>query len=426
MRRLQPRLIGALVLVAWIASRAREAGADVGRPDLDLGGFIESSYTVRLADAACGETRACELMLGEQHLQARLAAYSALGDAEGLFQGRVDVMHDLVLGRSSLDPLELYVDAKYRDVLVRIGRQIITWGSGDLLFVNDVFPKDWESFYLGRSLEYLKLGVDAVRITAPHLDLVLVPRTVLDRAPGRDRFVLPDSPWARLPVGTSEYPLSLKDGEVALRLSGMLAGWEFNLYGAWTHLHEGVVVPDDLESPMAVEVRAPRLLSIGGSIAGAVPGGLWNLEGGYRRAQEDPAGTDPIIPNSSLKVFTGYAHGLWQDAAIGIQASLETMLQHGEYLSSRPAGAPRDPKYDWLFTFRFTQQLFGQTLDLGTFLVWGATQRDAYALIYAHYRYNDVLSLDVVSNLFFGANRFSSFGGLVENTNLHSSIRYAF
>jgi hypothetical protein len=42
---------------------------------------------------------------------------------------------------------------------------IITWGVGDLLFINDVFPKDWESFFSGRPPEYLKLGVDGALVT---------------------------------------------------------------------------------------------------------------------------------------------------------------------------------------------------------------------------------------------------------------------
>ena len=33
---------------------------------------------------------------------------------------------------------------------IKLGRQILTWGTGDLLFINDLFPKDWESFFIGR------------------------------------------------------------------------------------------------------------------------------------------------------------------------------------------------------------------------------------------------------------------------------------
>ena len=47
---------------------------------------------------------------------------------------------------------------------MRAGRQIITWGLGDLIFINDVFPKDYEAFFSGRPMEYMKKGVDGVKI----------------------------------------------------------------------------------------------------------------------------------------------------------------------------------------------------------------------------------------------------------------------
>ncbi|MCH8060286.1 MAG: hypothetical protein IIA11_07480, partial [Proteobacteria bacterium] len=33
---------------------------------------------------------------------------------------------------------------------LKLGRQIQTWGTGDLLFLNDLFPKDFVSFFAGR------------------------------------------------------------------------------------------------------------------------------------------------------------------------------------------------------------------------------------------------------------------------------------
>ena len=48
---------------------------------------------------------------------------------------------------------------------VSIGRQVQTWGTGDLLFLNDLFPKDFQSFFSGRDDEYLKAPGNAIRIT---------------------------------------------------------------------------------------------------------------------------------------------------------------------------------------------------------------------------------------------------------------------
>ncbi len=52
------------------------------------------------------------------------------------------------------------------DTDVKVGRQILTWGTGDLVFINDLFPKDWVSFFIGRDVEYLKAPSDALKVSA--------------------------------------------------------------------------------------------------------------------------------------------------------------------------------------------------------------------------------------------------------------------
>ena len=68
---------------------------------------------------------------------------------------------------------------------ITLGRQILTWGTGDLVFINDLFPKDWVSFFIGRDVEYLKAPSDALKVSAfsgwANLDLVYTPRFDADR-----------------------------------------------------------------------------------------------------------------------------------------------------------------------------------------------------------------------------------------------------
>ena len=70
---------------------------------------------------------------------------------------------DLNTGDGFIDLRELNILFTPIDIMdVKAGRQILTWGTGDLLFINDLFPKDWNSFLLGRDEEYLKAPSDAV------------------------------------------------------------------------------------------------------------------------------------------------------------------------------------------------------------------------------------------------------------------------
>ena len=98
----------------------------------------------------------------EERAQLKL---DATGDAWRLL-AKGDLAYDH-LGRQNESELrEGYVDYAGDNWDLRLGRQVITWGLGDLVFVNDFFPKDHEALFAGRPLEYLKRGVDAVKLGA--------------------------------------------------------------------------------------------------------------------------------------------------------------------------------------------------------------------------------------------------------------------
>ncbi|MCK5556783.1 MAG: hypothetical protein KAJ01_00280, partial [Candidatus Hydrogenedentes bacterium] len=96
--------------------------------------------------------------------------------------------HELRLeeGRGWLDLREASYALTPTDFMdVKVGRQILTWGTGDMLFINDLFPKDWNSFFIGRDEEYLKAPSDAVKVSLysepANLDVVYTPRFDADR-----------------------------------------------------------------------------------------------------------------------------------------------------------------------------------------------------------------------------------------------------
>ena len=94
----------------------------------------------------------------------------------------------------------------------KLGRQVLTWGTGDLLFLNDLFPKDWVSFFAGRDDEYLKAPSNTVRMTwyndAFNVDLAWTPVFEPDEFLTGERFsfffplagrrVAPDPPLSAL------------------------------------------------------------------------------------------------------------------------------------------------------------------------------------------------------------------------------------
>ena len=98
------------------------------------------------------------------------------------------------------------------DIDVKIGRQVQTWGTGDLVFLNDLFPKDWVSFFAGREDEYLKAPGNSIRLTrfssVVNVDFVWAPKFEPDNYLTGERFSF-FSPLAGGNV-TPEPPLSAR------------------------------------------------------------------------------------------------------------------------------------------------------------------------------------------------------------------------
>src|SRR3972149_8266122 len=141
-----------------------------------------------------------------------------------------DVAYDH-LGRNDEGELrEGYADYSAGNWDFRAGRQVITWGLGDLVFVNDVFPKDHEALFAGRPLEYLKRGVDAVKLGVyPGLasfELVVAPTFRESRTPDPNRFWLFDP----LPAVTNRETVKPGQGDVGLRIYRDIAGYDAALY----------------------------------------------------------------------------------------------------------------------------------------------------------------------------------------------------
>jgi hypothetical protein len=96
------------------------------------------------------------------------------------FKVKADAWADGITEKGEFDPREAWVFVSPLDAVdIKMGRQVLTWGTGDLVFLNDLFPKDWQSFFLGRDSEYLKAPSDALKFSfftgLANLDLVYTP-----------------------------------------------------------------------------------------------------------------------------------------------------------------------------------------------------------------------------------------------------------
>ena len=137
----------------------------------ELYGFVEYATGANVVDGDVPSPAGGNLpdyIMRELRLQLKSDLYGDVGEAHF----RVDILADEV----RQDETEVIVREGYvkfnafdNNLEVRAGRQPTTWGTGDLLFINDLFPKDYVSFFVGRDDEYLKSPRRAPEIGRAHV-----------------------------------------------------------------------------------------------------------------------------------------------------------------------------------------------------------------------------------------------------------------
>ena len=265
---------------------------------------------------------------------------------------------------------------------VKAGRQILTWGTGDLIFINDVFAKDYQSFFIGRDDQYLKAPQDAIRIEyysgLGNFNFVYTPRFEPNRFPvgGRLSYY---NPFAGDIVG-EEFPFEVvspdpkvKNGEFAARYQrqiGAFAAAGYFYTGYYKNPLGAVPVPGG-----AVAVY-PRLNLFGASLRGAIWGGVLWLEGGYYDSRDDADGDNPMMPNSSMSGLFGSERQVASNLTANLQWQVDAMMDYDTYEAGQMAmgGHVRD-EIRHLLTTRITKLLSSELLMLQAFMFLLADRR---------------------------------------------------
>ena len=312
---------------------------------------------------------------------------------------------------------------------VKIGRQILTWGTGDLLFLNDLFPKDWVSFLIGRDEEYLKAPSDAVKVSLfndiANMDLVYTPRFDPDRYIKGERV----SYWndalqaitGRNAVVHADIPNDWFDqDELALRIYRMVKGYEIALYGYFGYWKSPAGQAGDGRAAF------PGLNVFGASVRGNIFKGIGNIEVAYYDSEDDREGDDPFVRNSEFRLLVGYEQELVTDFTASVQYYLEQMQDYGSYRDSIYPGMEYKDKNRHVFTLRLTRLLMNQNLTLSLFTFYSPSDRDGYLRPSVEYKVNDYWTVSAGGNLFFRNEDATFYGQFHTNSNLYAAVRYAF
>jgi len=367
-----------------------------------------------------------DMSIMENRLQLDLSSYPDWGD----LKVKGDVFGDLVTEQADFDLREANVFISPLDFMdLKVGRQILTWGTGDLIFINDLFPKDWQSFFIGRDNEYLKAPSDALKASLfgdwANFDFVYTPQFDPDRHIDGSRLSYWNSNLNRLAgedavIHTDKPNGWFKDSELAARLYKNINNYEFALYG-----YRGYWKSPGGQNAAMSQAIFPDLNVYGASIRGAIGKGIGNLEVGYYESADDLSGKNNLIDNSQMRYLLGYTQEIGRDFTAGIQYYVEQMLDYSQYKSNLTSGPARD-RDRHLITLRLTKLLMNQNLRCSLFTYYSPSDKDAHMRPNINYKLNDNLALEMGGNIFFGDYSNTFFGQFRNNTNVYAGLRYSF
>ena len=416
---IENKLIYSLFLMAVLLLLNSSAFAS----DVSLHGFVQGNYS---RDTYMDNPDGGDYKWSEERAQLKL---DASHESFRLFI-KEDLFYDNLGSTAATELREGYVDYTGGTWDARVGRQIITWGVGDLLFINDVFPKDYNAFFSGRPLEYLKKGIDGAKVglypSFVSFELIAIPYFEPNTYPDPNKFWIFD-PMAGITNRETQDPYrDLSKTETALRMYRDVAGFDTSLYYYRGYSRQPSMMPDNLAAPTKLTLFYPELSVYGVSVQGRALDGVLSLETGYCDSRQDRHGTDPLIPNSQTRYLIGYQRQLWEDFTLGLQYYGEYMQDYSAYVQNLPAGFPQEKRLHQLATIRLTQFLIHQTVRLSFFAIYGISDRDYLLNPEIKYNITDSIWLAVGGNFFGGEKSWTQFGQLANNDNVYTEVRYEF
>jgi len=400
----------------------------------DIHGFAEGAYAPKFKKDG---TKHASYNMAESRLQLKTKYYfegdSILSDWQTVINIKSDFILDYYWSAKAITDLRelnlMFNPLKIVDI--KIGRQVLTWGTGDYLFLNDLFPKDYISFFIGRDDEYLKLPSDALRIMIyPDLfnvDLVFIPFFLPNIVPEGERVSFFDTFTGKITGRESERHFvepskTFENSVYAGRVYRNFSNYEGALY-----FYRGFdPSPRSYKNEELHQLYYERLDAYGASLRGPFMDGIINSEFSYYFSAEDNAGKRRTIQNSMMKYLVGYEKDLGGDLSISFQYYLEQTLNYDNYREALLDQDYRWDEYRHLITNRVTKFFANQTLKISIFTFFSPTDMEIYMRPSIVWKATDSWTLSFGANLAWGEDLWTEFSSIEKNKNVYMRLRYSF
>lgn len=398
------------------------------KAELYTDGFVQGLFGAHLNDT---NPTSSDYSASETRFQLRMESF---GDRSEFFS-RIDFVYDGI-GPEEYDweLREAYLKLRLGDKIdLKVGRQVLTWGTGDLIFINDVFAKDYRSFFVGRDDQYLKAPQNSLRLEYYNdlgsFTFVITPTFEANRIPRGDRlsYYLPGMGI----VGTGldemyyfEPPLpekTIENTEIAFRYQKQIGNFMTALY-----FYKGFYKNPLGFDPIRSVPVYPKLNTYGTSIRGSIGGGILWIETGYLDSREDDDGILLPVPKSSIKALLGFEKQIARNLTANIQWQVDYMLDYDIFENEQTPGIYYRDEVQHLLTSRITKLLNSETVTLSGFAFYSPSDEDLYFRFSTDYKYTDQIKLSFGGNIFSGQHDNTEFGQFQLNDNLYMKMTYGF
>lgn len=401
---------------AVMALAAAAVSVPVGAAGLT--GFVQARQVQRAHSLpTCGEITGCSAMaqevLGELLYEHRF-------DQQFSVTARVEAYHDGAIAEGDIDAREAFVDWSPTSALnLKLGRQVLTWGVSDYLYVNDVFPKNFDAFFTGAGFDRMKEPVDAARLAIHSSDADLeavLSRSKGDRTPNSARFAAMTMAKAAVPDDSANHQV-----DVALKASTHAAGWDLSAYGASFDSRDERLYMDTT----GLRSDRPRTRHLGLSVAGNFAGGLLWGEGAVRNTSGDQTAvvSRQFLP-SAFKLIGGYSREVGQEITASAQLQLEGPGSHSRYLASLAPGVRPLKSVTSTLHLRVQGRWINQTLGAGAQL-FVSNEGDSHLNPFVSWSPADGWTFEGGANVFNGKPD-TRYGAFKDDSNVYVLGRFSF
>ncbi len=381
----------------------------------DYYGFVEAAYGKRYL---ANHTMSSKTTLNETRLRFELdKQFEALK-----VKLSSDIVYDDISSKAQAKLRTGYAEySPVESLSFKVGRQILTWGTGDYVFINDLFPKDWQSFFSGRDDEYLKLPSDSIKTSwfynSLSIQFIWTPEFEPDNIISGERFSY-FSPKNNQLLSDPLKPVQQNSYTWSLKLASSIKGTDYAIY-----VHKGFwPTPNGLSATL--QPYYPKLNVFGASVQAALFQGVFNSEVAWYDSYEDTNGTLSHIPNSQIRALVGYEQEIFSNFTISTQYYLEHLKDYKKLKKNSAFPEFEHVRNRQLLTLRLRWLTFQQKLTLGIFGFWSPTDKDSYFRPNINYRHNDEWSFSAGLNIFKGSTNSTFFGQHNQNSNFWLSARY--